>query len=130
MRIVATIKERMECNAQQRRHLRASGVDHDLPRKQQIYLEYLRIEAQTYEEILGQLRGRRWYWPKSKRVSLGAVITVMSLYVMGIFYMFKEMDLSKVEQWQFAVATLPFWIIMVLVPIAVISFMTSRNFRF
>jgi hypothetical protein len=54
-------------------------------------------------------------------------IVAMSLYVVGIFYMFKELDLSKVEQWQFAVTALPFWLIVILIPLAVITLLTSRN---
>ncbi len=127
MRKMVALKERLEQNAQQRSQLLQFDIEHSLPRTKQIHLEYLRIEAQTYQEMLGQIRDRRWYWPRSKRVSLAGVVTIMSLYVLGIFYMFQEMDLSKVEQWQFAVATLPFWFIMVLVPMAIIAFMANSK---
>ena len=129
MRIIATIKERLERNAQQRRRLVGMELNQELPRKQQIRLEYLRIEAQTYQSMLGQLRNRRWYWPKSRKIKLAIAVALMSFYVLGIFYMFKEMDLSKVEQWQFAATTLPFWLIITLVPVAIITFLTSRNTR-
>jgi biotin transporter BioY len=50
----------------------------------------------------------------------------MSIYVLGIFYMFQELDLSKVEQWQFAITALPFWLILMLIPVALITFITTR----
>ena len=130
MRIIAAIKEKLERNAQQRRLLVGLGIQENLPRTEQIHLEYLRIEAQTYQDMLGQLRSRRWSWPKSKKISLATAVVTMSLYVLGIFYMFKEMDLSRVEHWQFAVTTLPLWLIITLVPVALITFLTSRNTRF
>lgn len=130
MRIVAAIKEKLERNALQRSQLSESGVDQSIPRPQQIHLEFLRIEAQTYQDMLGQIRNRRWSWFRSKKVSLAGAVVAMSLYVLGIFYMFKEMDLSKVEQWQFAVTTLPFWFIIILAPMVIIALMTSRINRF
>ena len=130
MRIVAAIKERLEQNAIQRSRLAESEVDHSLPRPEQIHLEFLRIEAQTYQEMLGQIRNRRWSWFRSKKISLAGAVGAMSLYVLGIFYMFKEMDLSRVEQWQFAVTTLPFWFIIILAPMVIIALMTSRINRF
>ena len=130
MRIATAIKEKLERNALQRSKLAESGVDESMPRLQQIHLEFLRIEAQTYQDMLGQIRNRRWSWFRSKKVSLAVAVVVMSLYVLGIFYMFKEMDLSKVEQWQFAVTTLPFWFIIILAPMVIIALMTSRINRF
>jgi biotin transporter BioY len=57
-------------------------------------------------------------------------ISAMSIYVLGIFYMFQELDLSKVEQWQFAITALPFWLILMLIPVALITFITTRNTRY
>jgi hypothetical protein len=54
-------------------------------------------------------------------------IFAMSFYVVGIFYMFKQIDLAKVEQWQFAMTALPFWSILVLIPVALITFFNTRS---
>ena len=95
-------------------------------RQQEIHLEYLRLEAQTFNEMLTELQSRRWIIFKNKKFSLMWSIFAMSLYVVGISYMFKELDLAKVEQWQFAITALPFWLILVLIPVAIITFLTTR----
>ncbi len=126
MRISATIKDRLAVNAQQRRTLEPS--DQALPRIEKIRMEYLDIEAETYRHMLEKLP-KGWSFFRNKRLSLVVAITTMSLYVLGIFYMFQEMDLSKVEQWQFAITALPFWLILTLIPVAIITFLTTRNTR-
>lgn len=125
MRIVGEIKDRIQQNAHQRRMIGQTG--YEMSRLEEIRLEYLRIEAQALHHMLGQLKTSPWELLKNRKVSLVTAIFSMSLYVIGIFYMFKEMDLSKVEQWQFAVTALPFWLIIILVPLAVITLLTTRN---
>ena len=127
MRIATSIKDRLEQNARERRNLQDSR--REMLRAQQIQLEYLRIEAQTYQDMLNAMRSRRWsIFSNRKFTSLVAVIS-MALYVLGIFYMFREMDLTRVEQWQIAATALPFWLILTLVPLAIITFLISRNTR-
>lgn len=127
MRIVSTIKDRLERNTEQRRQLKRMNAF--MSRKQEIQLEFLRIEAQVFKDMLNQLQNRRWSMFRSKRLSLGLAILAMSVYVLGIFYMFKELDLSKVEQWQFAATALPLWLILTLIPVAFITFITTRKTR-
>jgi len=122
-----TIQDRLEGNARQRQRLRQVGMARS--RSQEIHLEYLRLEAQTFNEMLLELQNRRWTIFKNKKFSLMLSIFAMSVYVVGVFYMFKELDLSKVEQWQFAITALPFWLILVLIPMAIITFLTTRSTR-
>jgi len=122
-----TIQDRLEGNARQRQRLRQVGMARS--RQQEIHLEYLRLEAQTFNEMLLELQNRRWTIFKNKKFSLMLSIFAMSVYVVGVFYMFKELDLSKVEQWQFAITALPFWLILVLIPMAIITFLTTRSTR-
>jgi len=127
MRIIATIKDRLERNARQRRSLQKSKSD--MMRTHQIQLEYLKIEAQTYSDMLNAMRSRSWSIFHNRKFSLLLAIVAMALYVLGIFYMFREMDLTKVEHWQMAITGLPFWLILTLIPVAVITFLTTRNTR-
>jgi hypothetical protein len=127
MRIKSAIKERLEQNAQQHNSLQQGG--RGISRKQEIRLEYLRIEAQALNDMLHQIHNKRWQIFRDKRISLFLSILGMSIYVLGIFYMFKELDLSKVEQWQFAVTAMPFWLILTIIPVAIITFLTARNSR-
>ncbi len=127
MRIVSTIKDRIARNAHQRHKLGQAGMDRSRP--QEIHLEYLRLEAHTFNEMLMELQSRQWIIFKNKKFSLMLSIFAMSFYVLGIFYMFQELDLSKVEQWQFAITALPFWLILVLIPVAIITFLTARSTR-
>ncbi|TDI72201.1 MAG: hypothetical protein E2O88_00530 [Bacteroidetes bacterium] len=127
MGLAYTIKDRLEGNARQRQRLRQVGMARS--RSQEIHLEYLRLEAQTFNEMLLELQNRRWTIFKNKKFSLMLSIFAMSVYVVGVFYMFKELDLSKVEQWQFAITALPFWLILVLIPMAIITFLTTRSTR-
>ena len=128
VRIIATIKNKLEQNARERVFL-SKNNSHKLP-TQQIQLDFLSIEAQTYNEMLSQVRSRKWSLLRNRKTSALLAIVTMSLYVLGIFYMFKEMDLSKVEHWQFGVTILPFWLILTLIPVAIIELMTTRNKRF
>ena len=125
MRLAYTIKDRLEGNARQRQRLRQVGMARS--RSQEIHLEYLRLEAQTFNEMLLELQNNRWIPFRTKKFSLLLAISAMSFYVLGIFYMFQELDLSKVEQWQFAITALPFWLILVLIPMAIITFLTTRS---
>jgi hypothetical protein len=125
MRIVGEIENRLQKNAIQRRMINQNG--YEISRQEEIRLEYLAIEAQTFNQMLDRLRNRRWTLLRNKKFAFFMSIVAMSLYVVGIFYMFKELDLSKVEQWQFAVTALPFWLIVILIPLAVITLLTSRN---
>ena len=125
MGLTYTIQDRLEGNARQRRRLRRVGAARS--RGQEIHLEYLRIEAQTFKDMQLQLQNRQWTIFKSRKYSLMLAIFAMSLYIVGIFHMFKQMDLSKVEQWQFAMTALPFWLILVLIPVALITFFTTRS---
>lgn len=124
MGLAYTIQDRLEGNARQRQRLRQVGMARS--RQQEIHLEYLRLEAQTFNDMLTELQSRRWIIFKNKKFSLMLSIFAMSLYVVGISYMFKELDLAKVEQWQFAITALPFWLILVLIPVAIITFLTTR----
>ncbi len=124
MGLAYTIKDRLEGNARQRQRLRQVGMARSRP--QEIHLEYLRLEAQTFNDMLTELQSRRWIIFKNKKFYLMLSIFAMSLYVVGISYMFKELDLAKVEQWQFAITALPFWLILVLIPMAIITFLTTR----
>lgn len=124
MGLAYTIQDRLEGNARQRQRLRQVGMARS--RQQEIHLEYLRLEAQTFNDMLTELQSRRWIIFKNKKFSLMLSIFAMSLYVVGISYMFKELDLAKVEQWQFAITALPFWLILVLIPMAIITFLTTR----
>jgi uncharacterized membrane-anchored protein len=119
-----TIQDRLEGNARQRQRLRQVGMARSRP--QEIHLEYLRLEAQTFNDMLTELQSRQWIIFKNKKFSLMLSIFAMSLYVVGISYMFKELDLAKVKQWQFAITALPFWLILVLIPVAIITFLTTR----
>lgn len=125
MRLAYTIQDRLEGNARQSQRLRQVGMARS--RQQEIHLEYLRLEAQTFNDMLTELQSRRWTIFKNRKFSLMLSIFVMSLYVVGISYMFKELDLAKVEQWQFAITALPFWLILVLIPMAIITFLTTRQ---
>ena len=127
MRTASAILNRLERNAHQRRALREAGLD--ISRQEEIHLEYLRIEAQTFNEMLMEVQNNRWSAFRTKKFSLFMAISAMSIYVLGIFYMFQELDLSKVEQWQFAMTALPFWLILMLIPVALITFITTRNTR-
>ena len=124
MGLAYTIQDRLEGNARQRQRLRQVGMARS--RQQEIHLEYLRLEAQTFNDMLTELQSRRWIIFKNKKFYLMLSIFAMSLYVVGISYMFKELDLAKVEQWQFAITALPFWLILVLIPVAIITFLTTR----
>ncbi len=123
MGLAYTIQDRLEGNARQRQRLRQVGMARS--RQQEIHLEYLRLEARTFNEMLLELQSRRWTIFKNRKFSLMLSIFAMSLYVVGISYMFKELDLAKVEQWQFAITALPFWLILVLIPVAIITFLTT-----
>ncbi len=125
MGLTYTIQDRLEGNARQRRRLRRVGTARS--RGQEIHLEYLRIEAQTFKDMQLQLQNRQWTIFKSRKYSLMLAIFAMSFYVVGIFYMFKQIDLAKVEQWQFAMTALPFWLILVLIPVALITFFNTRS---
>jgi len=126
MRITAIIKDRLEKNLQQRRRL-WSGEGQS--RLQEIHQEYLNIEAETLNHMLHQIQGRRWKLFRDRRFTLILAVLGMSIYVLGIFYMFKELDLSRVEQWQFAVTALPFWLILTIIPVVIITILTARISR-
>jgi hypothetical protein len=127
MRTIAAIKERLDQNARER-----SILDHhnlDLPKTGQIHLEYLRIEAETYNGMLDTVRNRRWSIFRNRKFLLLLAIISMSVYVLGVFYMFRGLDLTQVAQWEIAVTALPFWMILTVVPLAAIAFLTTRNTR-
>ena len=128
MGIVSTIEDRIERNAAQRNNI--INTRSSMSREQEIHLEYLKIEAQTFDEMLSELQTKRWALFTNKKFLLVLGIFSMALYVLGIFYMFQDLDLSKVEQWQFAMAALPFWLILLLIPMALIAFLTARNSRY
>ncbi len=125
--MISVIQDRIAENTQQRRILNQFGVDRS--RQEEIHLEYLRIEARTFNEMLIEVRNNRWAPFRTKKFLAFVAIVVMSCYVLGIFYMFQGLDLSKIEQWQFAMTALPFWLILMLVPVALITFITNRNTR-
>ena len=127
MGIVSTIKDRLQDNAAQRKDLRSYGSG--LSRSQEIHLEYLRLEAQTFQDMLSEIQNKRWYIFSNKKFLLTLSIFAMSMYVMGIFYMFEGIDLSKVEQWQFAMAALPFWLILMIIPMVLITIFTTWKTR-
>ena len=128
MGIVSTIEDRIERNTVQRQNI--INTRKGMSREQEIHLEYLRIEAETFDEMLSALQTKRWALFTNKKFLLVLAIFSMALYVLGIFYMFQDLDLSKVEQWQFAMTALPFWLILTLIPMALIAFLTARNTRY
>ena len=128
MRISTAIKERLEQNSQQLR--RISDEESTFSRTQEIRREYLRIEAETFHNMLHQIQNRRWRIFRDKRFVLILAILSMSMYVLGMFYMFKELDLARVEQWQFAITAMPFWLILTIVPVAIITLLTALNSRY
>ena len=125
MRASAKIRERIQQNEFQSHDLGRNGLT--LTRLDEIQMEYLSIEAQALDHMLVQLQKRRWNRFRGRKSTYFIAIFTMAAYVVGIFYMFKGMDLSKVEQWQFAITALPFWLIIVLVPVALITLLTSRK---
>lgn len=127
MRTIAAIKERLDQNARERRSLDHFNLD--LPRTEQIHLEYLQIEAETYNGMLDTVRNRRWSIFRNRKFWFLLAILSMSVYVLGIFYMFRELDLTQVAQWKIALTALPFWMILTVVPLAAIAFFTTRNTR-
>lgn len=128
MGISSTIEDRLERNAAQRHTI--INTRSSMSREQEIHLEYLRIEAQTFDDMLSELQTKRWALFTNKRFLLILAIFSMALYVLGIFYMFQDLDLSKVEQWQFAMTALPFWLILALIPMGLITFLTAHNSRY
>jgi len=127
MGIVSAIENRLESNAEQRHKIQSIGNGRS--REQEIHLEYLKIEAKTFDDMISELQTKRWALFSNKRFLFVLAVFAMSLYVMGIFYMFQDLDLSKVEQWQFAMTALPFWLILSLIPMALIAFLTARSSR-
>jgi len=125
--MISAIQDRIAENTQQRRVLNQVGVDRS--RQEEIHLEYLRIEARTFNEMLIEVRNNRWAPFRTRKFLAFVAIVAMSCYVLGIFYMFKELDLSKVEQWQSAITALPFGLILVIIPMALMAFLTARNTR-
>lgn len=129
MRISAAIKERLEENAARLQAIK--DQQEKLTKAQQIELEYLQMESQTFQEMLLKAQSRWWrLFMPSKKWKLLWVIVGMSIYVVAIFHIFQEMDLRQVEQWQFAVTTIPFWLIFTIIPLAIITLLTSRDSRF
>ncbi len=124
MRVSAKIRERLQQNEFQRRDIGRNGF---ATRLDEIQMEYLSIEAQALDHMLVQLQKRRWTRLRGRKSTYFIAIFAMAAYVIGIFYMFKGMDLTKVEQWQFAVTALPFWLIIVLIPVTLITLLTTRN---
>lgn len=127
MRIATAIKERLEQNSQQLRQITDDSSD---SRKQQIQREYLKIEAEAFHTMLDQIQRRRWRIFRDRKFMLVMAILSMSMYVLGMFYMFKELDLARVEQWQFAVTAMPLWLILIIVPMAIITLLTARKSRY
>jgi len=125
MRVISEIRERLEQNTHQRRDIGRNG--YTVSRLDEIQMEYLNIEAKALNDMLSQVQQRRWALLKSKKFLYFLSIVSMSAYVIGMFYMFKEMDLSRVEQWQFALTALPFCLIIVVVPMALIALLTNRK---
>lgn len=124
MRISTAIKERLHQNAVR---TRAIEQQPKLNKVQQIELEYLQMEAQTFERMLSQLKKSWWKQILRKHLFFTMILLGMSLYVVSISRVFDQMDLSKVEQWEFAVTAMPFWMMMALVPMAVITLFSSRD---
>ena len=127
MRTAAAIKERLDQNARERRSLDHQSLD--LPKTEQIHLEYLQIEAEIYNSMLDTVRNRRWSIFRNRKFWLLLAIISMSLYVLGIFYIFRDLDLAQVARWKVAVTALPFWMILTVTPLAGIAFLTARNTR-
>ena len=92
-------------------------------------MEYLRIEAQTFQDMLSEIRNKRWPIFNNKKLLLTFSIFAMSMYVVAVFYMFEGIDLSKVEQWQFAMTALPFWLILTIIPMVLITMFTTWKTR-
>ncbi len=125
MRTSSAIKEKLHQNAAR---IQAIRQHQQLTRVQQIELEYLQMEAQTFQEMLSKLKKSWWrrLLPR-KNVFYLAIVLGMSTYVVSMFNVFDQMDLSKVEQWEFAVTAVPFWLMIALVPMAIITLFTSND---
>ncbi|MDH3708522.1 MAG: hypothetical protein OER04_01475 [Cyclobacteriaceae bacterium] len=125
MRISSAIKEKLHQNAARTQAIRQHQ---QLTRVQQIELEYLQMEAQTFQEMLTKLKKSWWrrLLPR-KNVFYLAIVLGMSTYVVSMFNVFDQMDLNKVEQWEFAVTAVPFWLMIALVPMAIITLLTSND---
>ena len=125
MRTSSAIKEKLHQNAAR---IQAIRQHQQLTRVQQIELEYLQMEAQTFQEMLSKLKKSWWrrLLPR-KNVFYLAIVLGMSTYVVSMFNVFDQMDLNKVEQWEFAVTAVPFWLMIALVPMAIITLFTSND---
>ena len=125
MRTSSAIKEKLHQNAAR---IQAIRQHQQLTRVQQIELEYLQMEAQTFQDMLSKLKKSWWrrLIPR-KNVFYLAIVLGMSTYVVSMFNVFDQMDLSKVEQWEFAVTAVPFWLMIALVPMAIITLLTSND---
>ena len=125
MRTSSAIKEKLHQNAAR---IAAIRTHESLSRLQQIELEYLLMEAETFQQILEKSK-KTWWKRLLPRKSVFFILTLlaMSAYVVSIFEVFDQMDLSKVKQWEFAVTAMPFWLMLALVPMAVITILTSNE---
>ena len=125
MRTSSTIKEKLQQNAAR---IEAIRTYDSLNRLQQIELEYLQMEAETFQLMLE--KAKKSWWKRlihRKSIFFMIILMAMSAYVVSIFEVFDQMDLSKVKQWEFAVTAMPFWLMMALIPMAVITILTSNK---
>ncbi len=128
MRTSTAIRARLQENALRMKAIQE--VDAQLSRVQQIEIEYLMMEAETFNDMLGKLNNswwRRLISPKQARFTIA--LLAMSLYVVSIYRIFSTIDLSQVEQWEFVATALPFWLICALVPIAMFTLIVSKDHK-
>ena len=125
MRTSSAIREKLQQNAAR---IAAIRTYDSLNRLQQIELDYLQMEAETFQLMLEKAK-KSWWKRLVPRKSIFFMITLlaMSAYVVSIFEVFDQMDLSKVKQWEFAVTAMPFWLMMALIPMAFITILTSKE---
>ncbi len=125
MRTSTLIKERLQQNTEK---LMAIQRNSQLSKVQQLEMEYLEIEAETFRQMLTKVGGKGWKnWLLRKWVSFSVVLLSLSFYVVLVFHMFGSIDLSKVQQWEFVVTAMPFWLMAIVVPIALVVLIAPGN---
>jgi|GEM_PF-5938191 len=126
MRISSTIKERLQQNADRLNEIQAQ--ESTLTPVERIMVEYLEQEAETFNEMLLMLEQNRWRriftW---KNWGFALTLLALSTYVVLVFQMFKGLDLSRVQQWEFVVTALPFWLMMAVIPMGAFLIFINRK---
>jgi hypothetical protein len=128
MRISSTIKERLQQNADRMQEI--LDQDTTLTPVQRIQMEYLEEEAEAFRAILNTLEQNRWRnffnW---RNWVFWVALLGLSTYVVFVFQMFKNLDLTRVEPWEFVVTALPFWLLMAMIPVTALFMIFKRKRR-